>query len=165
MFVDQNGKRVNVYAQYEHAGVRYPNLLSPTTRDIVGVVEVAEPLPPEDYDEIRYIRSEVDDAPYVVYSPRPTEDVMASLVKIYEQELDSHMDRVAQQYRYDTRFTFALRAGYAGPYQAEGIAFASWMDQCNAQAYTLMDQVLSGQVTLPSIEDFIASLPTFTMPE
>lgn len=165
MFVDQNGKRVNVYAQYEHAGVRYPNLLSPSIRDAVGVVEIVEPLPPEDYDEIRYVRSEMDEAPYVIYSPRPPEEVTASLIRIYERELDDHMDRVAQQYRYDTRFTFALRAGYTGPYQDEGVAFASWMDQCNAQAYALLDQVLSQQVPLPTIEEFIASLPTFTMPE
>jgi hypothetical protein len=79
----------------------------------------------------------------------------------YESALDAHLDAVAKQYRYDTRFTFALRAAYPGPWQAEGIAFAQWMDACNIQAFTLLQQVLAGQAALPSLADFIASLPEF----
>lgn len=79
----------------------------------------------------------------------------------YESALDAHLDSVARSYRYDNRFTFALRAAYAGPWQAEGIAFAQWMDTCNAQSFALLQQVLAGQAALPSLEEFIAALPEF----
>lgn len=79
----------------------------------------------------------------------------------YEAALDAHLDSVARQYRYDNRFTFALRAAYAGPWQSEGIAFAQWMDTCNAQSFALLQDVLAGQAALPSLADFIDDLPEF----
>ena len=43
-----------------------------------------------------------------------------------------------------------LGAGYPGPFQAEGVAFAAWMDQCNALAYQLLAEVAAGTRPLPS---------------
>lgn len=77
----------------------------------------------------------------------------------YEYALDSHLDAVAKLHRYDNRFTFALRAGYQGPFQEEGIKFAVWMDQCNAAAYQLLADVQNGDRPMPSVGDFIAALP------
>jgi hypothetical protein len=85
----------------------------------------------------------------------------AALIKRYEGALDAHLDSVAHTHRYTDRFTFALRAGYPGPYQAEGVAYAQWMDACNVQAFSLLQRVLSGQEALPSLEAFIGALPTF----
>jgi hypothetical protein len=79
----------------------------------------------------------------------------------YEAALDAQLDAVARRYRYDNRFTFALRAAYPGPWRADGIAFAQWMDACNVQAFTLLQEVMAGQAVLPSLADFIASLPEF----
>lgn len=88
----------------------------------------------------------------------------SEIIKMYESALDAHMDSVAKMHRYDNRFTFALRAGYAGPYHAEGAAFAVWMDQCNVKAFGLLNDVLDGKAAMPSIEDFIAGLPAFVLP-
>lgn len=88
----------------------------------------------------------------------------AALIKTYEGALDVHLDSVAHAHRYTDRFTFALRAGYPGPYQAEGVSFAQWMDACNVQAFALLQRVLSGQETLPSLEAFISGLPVFVLP-
>ena len=95
-------------------------------------------------------------------------ETLASSVKTiaqYEAALDEHLDSVAQQRRYDNRVTCALRAGYAGPYQAEGQAFAIWMDTCNALAYQIMSEVAQGNRSLPTIEDFIAEFPAIQWPE
>lgn len=98
--------------------------------------------------------------PYVAPEIRPSpEQVIAQ----YESALNEHLDSVARQHRYDDRFTFALRSGYTGPYQADGKAFGTWMDTCNAQAYKLLEDVQAGRTTMPSIEDFIAGLPPFVM--
>lgn len=77
----------------------------------------------------------------------------------YETALDAHLDAVAQADRWRDRFTFAVRAGYANPWQAKAKAFGAWMDACNAQAYALLADVESGKAELPTVEDFIASLP------
>lgn len=87
----------------------------------------------------------------------------AEIVAQYERALDAHLDSVAKQYRYDNRFTFALRAGYPGPYHDEAVAFAAWMDTCNVQAFTLLSEVQAGNATMPTIEGFIAGLPVFVL--
>lgn len=82
-------------------------------------------------------------------------------VALYEAALDAHLDSVAMAHRYRDRFTFALRAGYPGPYHAEGVRFATWMDECNTQAYALFESVTINGAVPPTVDEFIASLPTF----
>lgn len=82
----------------------------------------------------------------------------------YEALLDNHLDAVAKAHRYRDRERFALRSGYPGPYQAEGIAFGTWMDTCNKLSYDLMDDVIAGRVELPTPEQFINDLPIFVKP-
>lgn len=87
---------------------------------------------------------------------------MEQIAAQYEAALDAHLDAVARQHRYDNRFTFALRAGFPGPYQADGAAFALWMDTCNYHAFRLLESVLAGESGIPSsAEEFIAMLPVF----
>lgn len=88
-----------------------------------------------------------------------------ALVAQFDKALTDHMDAVAQSHRYDNRITCALRAGYPGPFQAEGQAFASWMDNCNAFAYGVLLEVQAGTHPMPaSPEAFIATLPVITWP-
>lgn len=94
--------------------------------------------------------------PVLIDPPALTQD---QIVRQYEITLDRHLDAVAKSHRYDNRFTFVARAGYPGPWQADGIAFGTWMDTCNEQAYMLLQNVLAGTAELPTIEDFIAALP------
>lgn len=85
--------------------------------------------------------------------------------KSYEAALDAHFLAAAKAKGYDTQYTCALRAGYPGPFHDEGVAFATWMDNCNVAAFTLMSQVLAGAVPMPSMEDFLAGLPVLTWPQ
>lgn len=98
----------------------------------------------------------------VLADPEPP--TQEEVIKQYEAALDAHMDGVAKANRYDNRFTFALRAGYEGPYKAEGVAFAQWMDTCNVEAFALLNDVLAGKADLPTVEAFIAGLPEFVKP-
>jgi hypothetical protein len=89
----------------------------------------------------------------------------ALTVADFEAALDAHLDAKAQERRYTDRFTCALRAGFPGPYQAEGAAFAAWMDQCNAQAYALLMAVQSGERPAPaSVQEFVGGLPELEWP-
>ena len=107
------------------------------------------------------IVADADGYPTLQDPPSPTQ---TEIIAQYEAALDAHLDSVAQQHRYQDRFSFALRAGFDGPYQAEGVAFAQWMDECNVQAFELLNDVVSGDAELPTLEDFIESLPEFVKP-
>ncbi len=92
------------------------------------------------------------------------EGMQAALMRKFDAALTAHLDATAQARRYDNRITCALRAGYVGPFQAEGQAFASWMDACNWQAYQVLAGVQSGDLTMPTIAEFIADLPEMVWP-
>lgn len=72
MFIDNDGKRINPAAVIEHDGAVYNGnvLMFPEVVAAIGITEIAEPLPPEGYDPELYFRTEQDEAPYVVYTPK-----------------------------------------------------------------------------------------------
>lgn len=78
--------------------------------------------------------------------------------------LERHYDSVAQQRLYDNRLTCALRAGYEGPFRGEGVAFATWMDGCNAYAYAQMAAVLAAERQQPTPQGLIDELPAISWP-
>lgn len=78
--------------------------------------------------------------------------------------LNSHLDAVAKQRRYDSRFTCSLRSGFPGPFQEEGQVFAAWMDACNMAAYRLMADVKAGKAPVPTEVELIAALPVIAWP-
>lgn len=94
-----------------------------------------------------------------VYEPT-SEDIERDLTAA----LNRHLDAVAGQRRYDSRFTCSLRAGYPGPFQAEGQAFAAWMDDCNMVGYQLMAEVKAGSRAVPTEAELIAALPVIDWP-
>jgi hypothetical protein len=82
----------------------------------------------------------------------------------FQQAHDAHLNAAARARRYDSIHTAALRAAYAGPWQAEGIAFAQWMDACNVAGYALLAEVEAGAKPAPTVEEYIASLPALVLP-
>jgi len=90
----------------------------------------------------------------------PASDAQAA----YAAALESHYDAVAQSRRYDNRLACALRAGYPGPFQAEALAFAQWMDNCNATAYQYMLDVEAGKLERPTIAGMLKLVPDIVWP-
>lgn len=83
----------------------------------------------------------------------------------FDRALTEHLDKTAQARRYDNRITCMVRAGFAGPFQAEAVAFAQWADDCNALGYQWLAQVESGALALPkTTQEFIALLPPMVWP-
>ena len=82
----------------------------------------------------------------------------------YTAALDAHYLEAAKSHGYDTQYTCALRAGYPGPFHNEGVAFATWMDNCNVYAYGVMSQVMTGAIQLPTMTEFIDGLPPLVWP-
>lgn len=88
----------------------------------------------------------------------------ANLLASYVNAITAHLDAVAQTRNYDNRITCSVRAAYPGPFQAEGIAFGTWMDNCNATGYKMVADYEAWLIPLPTIAEMIASLPPMVWP-
>lgn len=73
-----------------------------------------------------------------------------------EMYLRTYLDTTAQKHGYDNIMTAALRAGYPGPYQTEGVKFASWMDICWKMLY-------DNTCDYSSYDALVATLPVLTL--
>ena len=83
----------------------------------------------------------------------------------FEQALTDHLDKTAQAKHYDNRITCMVRAGFPGPFQAEGVAFAAWADGCNALAYQWLAEIEAGtKPVFASTSDFLDALPVMVWP-
>ena len=102
MFIFNDTKKsVNIYAPYTDSnGTRYPNLESADTRALAGVVEIADPIPPADFDYELYYRNEQDDAPYVVFTRKSDEQIAGQEKAKVKQEiaaLEAVQDRAVRE--------------------------------------------------------------------
>lgn len=83
----------------------------------------------------------------------------------YEKALEEHLDKKAKERGYNTIHTASLRAALVNsPYHAEGVAYGTWMDVCNAKGYEVLAGVQAGTIALPTVEDFILMLPVLVLP-
>lgn len=105
-------------------------------------------------DLIALVKSNI--VPYVA-PPLTPADIVAAM--------DALFNATAQAKSYDNRVTCALRAGYPGPFQVEGLAFATWMDACNALAYQMLVEVQAGTRPMPeNVSEALALLPAMVWP-
>ena len=132
----------------EAIGIRWPGCQCHVEGDVDSyetlVWDAGDPIPP---------KAEMD-----FYILTPTEEE-------YTLAVTNFMDAKAQERKYDSIHTAALRAAYPGPFQAEGVAYASWMDSVWISLYSKMGRVLQSQEPYPSIDELLASLPPLVLPD
>lgn len=104
----------------------------------------------------KFVVSLVDDVITVTLKPAGVSD--------YVLAMEAMFDAKAKERSYDTRYTCALRAGYPSPFQAEGLAFATWMDTCNGIGLQLLNDFQSGKIPPLTIPELLASLPELEWP-
>lgn len=159
--------------------VSFPSAMSDNDIAFVGVLPVTSVMPPEHNpisQELRELAPAVTPSgnyeqrwDVVALSP---EQIAANqlaadeaMVKACDKALTDHLDATAKSRRYDNRITCAVRAGYPGPFQAEGQAFALWMDTCNALAYQFLAEIHAGSRPMPSDpQQLIDELPDMVWP-
>ena len=99
--------------------------------------------------------------PSVHVPPPPSvEERIALLLR----HVDAHLNAGAALRRYDSIVTASLRAGYPGPFRAEGVAFATWMDATYARCYEILAQWEAGEIAEPTAAELIAMLPVLELP-
>ncbi len=125
----------------EEFGQHFPNVSAPAVlgtvdMEYLGLTEIPDPVPvvPEP----------------VVPPPLTPEEQAAAMQFAILNGMTNLFDAIAQSKNYDNRITCAMRAGYPGPFQAEGIAFATWMDTQNAKAYAMLAEVQAGTRQMPA---------------
>jgi len=82
----------------------------------------------------------------------------------YDAALTSMLDAEARTHHYADRISCSVRAGYPGLFQAEGIAFATWMDAQNAKGYQILKQFQQGLIAQPTTAEFLAMLDPMVWP-
>lgn len=128
MFVDQNQRRINIDAPFVASDGRgLANLRDPAERERYGVVEIPDPVPPADYSDELYYRTEQDDAPYVVFTRKSDEQIAA----LNKAKLDAKLALVR-----------GVREGILN--RLAGIAFAAQLsgDTATAAAFVSVRQGL-----------------------
>lgn len=121
------------------------------------------PMPPAEsfgHDYAAWLAAGNTPEPAPVEPPATPEQLQAQ----YTSALDAFIDAKAKERGYDNRVTCALRAGYTGPYQAECLAFALWMDACYQHGTQALAAVLAGERPMPTPEAFLAELPPMVWP-
>ena len=100
-----NDTRINVYAKFTDpaTGEYGIDLTIPANRVRFGIVEVADPVPPSDYSDKLYYRTEQDTAPFVVYTPKSQEQIDAAtyyegMAKIKAMEVEELMPRTLREF-------------------------------------------------------------------
>lgn len=80
---------------------------------------------------------------------------------LLECGLQRHLDSQAMCLGYDNMQSAMVRAGYPGPYHAEGTKLAQWADSCWVGAYAIFADIKARKCDVPTIEELIAALPVF----
>lgn len=99
--------------------------------------------------------------PPTIPTPTPEE-----LKKHYCDLAQSIMDEKTRERNYDNIASACSYTTSSNPkFAAEATACVAWRDAVWSKCYELLDAVKTGQMTIPSEDDFLAMLPAMTWPD
>lgn len=105
-------------------------------------------------------QAEIDD-----YNARTTaweSQATARQIINYKTALQTILDSKAQEKQYDNSYCCATYTNSTNlTWKAEADAFIAWRDSCWAYCIDIEADVVAEQIQAPTLEDFIANIPTF----
>lgn len=164
MFIKDN-KRFNIYAEVIIDDIQYPSgfFKNPEARAEHGIEEIPDPVR-ESLDT--HFVNEIDEAPYVINTPKPAEMVLAFYKGKLEQAVQGYLDETAQAKGYDGILSACTYATSTHPkFSAEGQACVEWRDAVWSKCYELLVEVESGERGIPTVEELKVELPVIVWPE
>ena len=125
IFINSAGTRVDINKPMEHDGIRYANLHDEYHRSIIGITEISEPGFPSDYDDRFYTKTELDVEPYVKYTKKSEEEIVAIKIEILKKEIndlerEQLLPRIIREF---TLMSVRLQAEAAGLDPMENVAY------------------------------------------
>lgn len=100
----------------------------------------------------------------VFTSPTPDQPTTLDKIQAAESAVEAMLNAGANKRGYDNIINAALRAGYAGPFHDEGVAYATWMDECWAKCYAVMADVKAMKRAEPTPAELVAEMPALLLP-
>lgn len=102
----------------------------------------------------------------VITQEEKQEQARQSLKQSLISAVQAHLDQKAQERGYDNILSLCTYAtSVNSKFQTEGQAGVEWRDAVWAYCYQELNEVESGQRTIPTPQELVAELPTFTWPE
>lgn len=81
-------------------------------------------------------------------------------VNLYSENLQYHIDYKAREKSYENGVSCASYFNSTNlTWAAEALQFITWRDSCWKYAYDIKSQVEQGQISTPSLDEFIAGVP------
>jgi hypothetical protein len=84
-----NNKRIWIDRPITIDGVLYPHLHEAALRESLGIVEIPDIQPPDDYSDETYFRTEQDSAPYTLFTRKPDSMIAEAKAAKLLNEIDS----------------------------------------------------------------------------
>lgn len=117
MFI-REGSRFNIYAAVTINDIQYPAgaFQDVALRNELGITEIDDP---QRGDEVYYTNHEIDQAPWLVVTPRPLPEVKATVMATINAECESKMAAVRKGYPESEILSWSKQEAEARQYLAE----------------------------------------------
>ena len=91
---------------------------------------------------------------------------MEQIILGYTMAVQAHLDEAARERGYDSILSACTYVDSTVPrFAAEGQAAINWRDAVWSACYTVMHEVKTGMIELPTQQELIAALPVIAWPE
>ena len=120
-----------------------------------GVAYLA--VPEEDWRNAHGKIKTVEDGLFVYREP---EKSLEEIIRSYENAVQAHLDATAQNRDYDNTYTcLSYLSSTDETWNREANIFNAWRDAVWRKCHEVLNAVMAGTLTPPSIEELIAQLP------
>ena len=86
------------------------------------------------------------------------------LMDAIDEAIEQHTEQVAQAKQYKSGDRCVSYAGYPNPYQAQGLAYATWRTNCWVYVIQEQAKIIAGTRTIPASAEAILELPLMVWP-
>lgn len=94
------------------------------------------------------------------YAPAIPEPTIEEIVAGYENAVQAHLDKTAQSRDYDNTYTcLSYLSSTDEIWNRESHAFNAWRDQVWRKCHEVLNSVMAGAMTPPTVEELIELLP------
>ena len=96
----------------------------------------------------------------IVENPTPPEPTPAEIIRSYENAVQAYLDQTAQSRDYDNTYTCLSYLNSTNEtWKTESNIFNAWRDQVWEKCHEILNKVLNGEITQPTIDELIIQLP------